>query len=183
MPEQSDNTNPYFVQSFCTDTALYPDGVLQTDKWMQLPAFLRRSTKIAPMQSPLEIEMKLSHHLVKRKKSLSPKTNRRMIVEDGYDPSYITFRNLQNKYRTCRDSSEACVIDTRGIQSIYLCYYKKDNSIYECLYVGNPHIRNKRILAGDARDILTNDEPIQSQLELPFDSPHVIWCTGFERYE
>jgi len=152
---------------------------LQTDM-MHLPSFLRRSTAIATYPSPLSIEKKLNHHMKKRKKMLSPPTTELMLSFEGYDPSWITFRNLQNKYWTSRDSSNACIIHKRRGKNIYLCCYRTDKCLYECLYGRDPFDQNtgpKRILAGDSRNILTNDAPIQHELFVPFDSQHVIWCT------
>jgi len=179
MPQQSDNTNPYIVKPFCTDTALSPDGVLQTDM-MRWPSFLRRSTATAKTQSPLEIENKLNRHMKKRKKMLSPPTTELMVVHDVCYPSWITFRNLQNKYWTSRDSLNACIIHKRRGKDILLCYYVTDQGLYECLCVRDPlahYTRPKIILAGDARNILRNDKPIQHELVVPFDSKRVIWCT------
>jgi len=108
-----------------------------------------------------------------------------MLIEkqDKREPFWITFRYLQNKYWTSHDSTEALEIYQRRFRSVYLCYYRHKKSIYECLYVGDPHIQVKHILRGDARDILTNDGPIQNELEVPFDSENVIWCTSGERNE
>jgi len=175
MPEQSDNTNPYFVQPFCTDTALDPDGVLQTDKW--LPAFLRKKTQIAP-----EPQLTLDPHLIPRKNPLPPKTNK-LIVSQNKIPSWTMLRYLQNNYWTSYDNMDARIIGKRGSHNLYLFYYRTDKCLYECLYVRNmPHSNPvRRILVGDARDILTNDGPIQFELKVPMDSPHVIWCTSGER--
>ena len=192
MPEQSDNTNPYIVQPCCTDTALDPDGVLQTDKgprW-KMPSFLQRSAKIAPRPenkwisptpSPLGSGVKLNSALKKRNIQLHPPTNRRLDLKLMAEPSWGTFQDLQNKYWTSHDCSQAMEIYKRYGQSIYLCYIFRDNTIYECLYGLNPLDKVKYITSGNARDINKVNDPNQRILEVPFDSENVIWCTHARR--